>query len=191
MNLDFKSYKTIKSLIEGDLQRLKQDDWYQFSYNIYVSHQLGTMEDFWKIVAFAYSWMPTIPTIHFNKIAGLEDKVFKELKKLQQGHGDVIWLFKTLSPVINNSVVGASKTLHFIAPNVIPIYDSRVIAAWTKLFGDNKNLTLKGKPNGKMGKVLFYTNKMTEWLEACRLEDDSVSLRDLELVLYYYGKKKD
>lgn len=190
MNLDFKLYKQITEHIKSDLENHEDVEWYQYSYRIYISHKLDSMDDFWKVVAFAYSWMPTIPTIHFQKIKGLEDKVFGELKKLQRGNGDVAWLFNTLSPVINNSVVGTSKTLHFIAPNSIPIYDSRVKVAWNKLFHGNKSLTLKKRPDGDIGKVLFYTNKMNDWLKVCKLEDESISLRDLELALYYYGKNK-
>ncbi|MCW5514720.1 hypothetical protein [Muriicola sp. Z0-33] len=190
MNLDFKLYKQISDHIKGDIESHEEGEWYQYSYKIYTNHNLDTIDDFWKIVAFAYSWMPTIPTIHFEKIKGLEEKVFYELKKLQQGDGDIVWLFNTLSPVINNSVVGTSKALHFIAPNRIPIYDSRVKEAWSKLFDSAKNLTLKKRPDGNIGKVLFYTTKMNDWLKTCNLEDDSISLRDLELALYYYGKNK-
>ena len=187
MNLDFKLYKQITDHIKSDLENHKEVEWYQYSYKIYVSHKLDSMDDFWKIVAFAYSWMPTIPTIHFEKIKGLEEKVFDELKKLQQGNGDIEWLFKTLSRVINNSVVGTSKVLHFIAPNAIPIYDSRVIRAWTKLFKSDLELRLQYKPGGDVGKVLFYANKMKDWLYECKKYDNSIRLRDLELMLYYYG----
>lgn len=190
MNLDFNLYKQISDQIKGDLENHEEVEWYQYSYKIYVSHNLDSIDDFWKIVAFAYSWMPTIPTIYYKKIKGKEDKLFSELRKLKQGKGDIPWLFNTLTPVINNSVVGTSKVLHFIAPDSVPIYDSRVISAWSKLFKSDKKLRLQFKSGGDIGKVLFYVEKMQEWLVACLKYSPYLKLRDIELILYYYGGKK-
>ncbi|TVZ13952.1 hypothetical protein [Maribacter sp. MAR_2009_72] len=189
MKLDFKLYKHIEELVSIDLKNHKNQEWYQYSYNLYLNHKLESIDDFWKIVAFAYSWMPTIPTIHYEKLKGKENLLFLELKKLQQNKGDIDWLFKALTPVINNSVVGTSKTLHFIAPDVIPIYDSRVITAWSRIFKTNRSLRLQYIPGGEISKVLFYTVKMNEWLTECLKHNPNLKLRNLELMLYYYGGK--
>ena len=190
MNLDYNLYKRISDQIKGDLENHDEVEWYQYSYKIYVSHNLDSIDDFWKVVAFAYSWMPTIPTIYYKKIKGKEDRLFSELRKLKQGKGDIPWLFNTLTPIINNSVVGTSKVLHFIAPDSVPIYDSRVISAWSKLFKSDKKLRLQFKSGGDIGKVLFYVEKMEEWLAECLKYSPYLKLRDIELMLYYYGGKK-
>ncbi|UMB59992.1 hypothetical protein MHL31_13020 [Lutibacter sp. A80] len=190
MKLNFELYNTLKEKVKEDVSANKNDPWYQYSYNIYVNQQLTSIEDFWKFVAFAYSWMPTIPTIHFSKLEVSNDILLNELIKLKSGKANIEWLFQILTPVINNSVVGVSKTLHFIAPNVIPIYDSRVISAWNNSFEGNDELSLN-KHKGNIAKVLFYTKKMNNWISKCNKIDKTITLRDLELVLYYYGKKID
>lgn len=187
MKLDYKLFRKISDDVQIDLEKYSSNLWYEYSYQLFVSHYLNSIDDFWKIVAFSYSWMPTIPTIHYDKIEGKKENLFKELKKLQNGNADIEWLFKTLVPVINNSVVGTSKSLHFIAPNEVPIYDSRVIRAWSKLFKEDKELRLQYRDGKEIGKVLFYIEKMNEWLINCKNIDKSLTLRDIELALYYYG----
>jgi hypothetical protein len=185
--LNLELYEKIKEEVKKDITNHNGQQWYNYSYNLFIAHKLESIGDFWKMVAFSYSWMPTIPTIHYEKIQGKEPQLLEELKKLQQGNGNMDWLFNTLTPVINNSVVGTSKTLHFIAPDIIPIYDSRVIKAWNTLFKDDSELTLKSK-KGDINKVLFFVEKMHEWKTTIATENDKITLRDIELALYYYGK---
>lgn len=189
MKLNYDLYKITKDKVQDELDEHDVNSWNIYSYQLFSNHHLNSIKDFWKVVAFAYSWMPTIPTIYYDKIEGKEEKLFNELKNLQKCIGDNRWLFTTLVPVINNSVVGTSKALHFIAPYEIPIYDSRVIRAWSKLFKKDKSLRLQYKTGGEVGKVLFYIKKMHEWLDICKSSDESITLRDLELILYYYGEK--
>ena len=187
MTLNYNLYKQVVSNVQSDLDKHDKDEWFNYSYSIFKNQELNSLDDFWKIVAFAYCWMPTIPTIHYKKLEGKKDMLFEELKKLANGNADVNWLFETLTPVINNSVVGTSKALHFIAPKIIPIYDSRVIRAWSRLFKADKKLRLQYKEGGDVGKVLFYIERMQHWSANCKKEGHSVTVRDIELVLYYYG----
>ena len=185
--LNLELYEKIIEEVKEDLTAHNSQQWYKYSYNLFTSHKLVSIDDFWKTVAFSYSWMPTIPTIHYEKIQGKELQLLEELKKLQQGNGNIDWLFNTLTPVINNSVVGTSKTLHFIAPDIIPIYDSRVIKAWEKLFKNDFELTLKSK-KGDIKKILFFVEKMHDWKTTIGKKNNKITLRDIELILYYYGK---
>jgi hypothetical protein len=187
MELTSSLYHKIRKEVETDLEVHNTQKWFNYSYALFTNHKLESIDDFWKIVAFAYSWMPTIPTIHYAYIEGKEEQVLKELKKLPQGKADIVWLFNTLTPVINNSVVGTSKVLHFIAPTQVPIYDSRVISAWQKLFSEEQQFTLKSR-KGNINKVLFFIEKMNIWLANLKDNQEDISLRDIELVLYYYGK---
>lgn len=187
MKLDYSTYKYINASVSKELENHSENGWDNYSYKLFKSQPLKTMSDFWKLVAFAYAWMPTIPNIYMEKIKDIEHKVFDEVVRLRKGTGNVKWLYETLTPVINNSVVGTSKVLHFVAPTVVPIYDSRVIEAWSRLFKKDKELRLQYKPGGNIGKVLFYTECMHTWVDNCRKEGHDVSLRDIELILYYYG----
>jgi len=187
MSLNYQTYQKLKNEVSPKIEEDKNIQWYSHSYKVFVSQPMDTLDDFWKMVSFAYSWMPTIPNIYMEKLEDSE-RLIIELNKLKQGNGNIKWLIETLTPVINNSVVGVSKVLHFAAPLEIPIYDSRVIKAWSKLFKENKQLRLQYRPNGDIGKVLFYIEKMKEWVAECKKEKENLTLRDIELVLYYYGR---
>ena len=51
-----KTYIRLRSSVQGtDYKR------YDVSEHVFLGHPLDCEEDFLKIVAFAYSWMPTIP----------------------------------------------------------------------------------------------------------------------------------
>ncbi len=77
----------------------------------------------------AYGWMPTI-----LKNVIIEDKYRKNIITAQNISGldkasELIKKLPQKSP-INNSWVGLSKVLHFINPNVFPIWDSNVAACF-------------------------------------------------------------
>tara|TARA_B110000285_G_C14789591_1_gene452383 strand:- start:8 stop:619 length:612 start_codon:yes stop_codon:yes gene_type:complete len=72
-----------------------------------------------------YGWMPTILDL-IKKETELE-KVLKSIETL--GNGEVKKKDKDLEAVssfMNNSLVGASKLLHFIYPEIYPIWDSKI-----------------------------------------------------------------
>lgn len=67
-----------------------------------------------------YGWMPTTLTIDFEKLrnnAQLCEKIRNEGKISSAD-------LQTLIEIINNSLVGVSKFLHFMQPTVFPIFDS-------------------------------------------------------------------
>ena len=84
----------------------------------------------------AYGWMPTI--LKYNHKLGCEEHIFKMVQS-----NDVSDVLRYLAQIdvspINNSWVGLSKTLHFMNPEVFPIWDSKI----ARLFGvtniSNKN----------------------------------------------------
>lgn len=73
---------------------------------------------------FSYGWMPTI--LDFRD-QGFESAV-DYLRRSRLGADLDVDELHTLSKVINNSMVGASKLLHFVAPTRYAIWDSRVAA---------------------------------------------------------------
>lgn len=89
-------------------------------------NQLDTwqMKQFKALGYMAYGWMPTICK-KFNDDVLNSDGWIKACQSK-----DVELVTKAISNLdnapFNNSWVGTSKVLHFINPNVVPIWDSRV-----------------------------------------------------------------
>lgn len=186
MPLDYATYQGV--IASNSTTIPAYNEWYKHSYPIFLNQPFNTIEDLWKIVAFAYSWMPRIPKLHLDQLQVPQQQLLQALQNLKQGtETDITWLFETLVPVINNSVVGTSKVLHFIAPDQVPIYDSRVAAAWRSLFpvGDPFHLD---RIQGDKNKVLHYIQHMKTWCENCQTAGASISLRDLEFALYQYSQ---
>lgn len=82
-----------------------------------------------------YSWMPRVLILD---VGGLDESatILDAIRRgLEPSTGDLERLKKT----INNSLVGAAKLVHFIAPERFPIWDSRVsrFLGWSqRLIGD-------------------------------------------------------
>ena len=77
---------------------------------------------------FVYGWMPTILTLNLKNY----DKVISILnsaKTCKQIDYNEISILKN---AINNSLVGASKLLHFINPEIYAIWDSRIFKYLTE-----------------------------------------------------------
>ena len=96
----------------------------------------------WKaipvIANLAYGWMPTIP-----KNIKFDEQHNKEILKAYKigTSDDPVKFIEDLSkkPPINNSWVGSSKVLHFINPEMFPIWDTNVAKHFTK--EDDKKLS--------------------------------------------------
>lgn len=71
---------------------------------------------------FTYGWMPTILNFKSNEFDSAV-RIINKAKKPERIDDDEIIVLKGL---INNSLVGVSKLLHFINPDVYAIWDSRV-----------------------------------------------------------------
>lgn len=93
-------------------------------------------EDFIRGAHMVYAWMPTILTVYstdLDEVVSLINKAKNE-GNLQEDE------IETIATVVNNSVVGTSKLLHFIAPEHFPIWDSRVYFYLTKKRGYNSKV---------------------------------------------------
>lgn len=73
-------------------------------------------------INFSYGWMPTCFDFRSNNF----DEAVKILNQTKQGTTPTAAELKLLKSLFNNSLVGTSKILHFINPNIIAIWDSRV-----------------------------------------------------------------
>jgi hypothetical protein len=73
-----------------------------------------------------YGWMPTIVELDPGGNAlSLEDAALLLTKAKREGHLENSEV-ENLALLVNNSLVGASKLLHFVAPEHFAIWDSRI-----------------------------------------------------------------
>lgn len=73
-------------------------------------------------INFTYGWMPTIFEFTSDKF----DESLVILNKVKRGDPVSATDILVLKSVLNNSLVGTTKLLHFIRPDEYPIWDSRV-----------------------------------------------------------------
>ena len=171
---------------------------YLMSYAAFVRYfskdktQALTEDDLVIGIHFAYGWMPTI--FEF-KHTGLKEAV-TIINKVKNGSLLSTEELTVLKSLLNNSIVGTSKLLHFISPENYAIWDSRVYRFVT---GRNK------VDHSKVNSVSLYNAyleqirglvKEEQFLTSvhqplCRqLKQDISPLRALELVLYLGGPNK-
>lgn len=96
-----------------------------FSYRLFIDFFKGSFSEA-KIMQGAYmvyGWMPTM-----LKFKGSRESIYNLAKVARQGKVTSSHL-TDCSKSLNNSLVGTSKLLHFIAPEIYPIWDSRVYRA--------------------------------------------------------------
>ncbi len=134
-----------------------------------------------------YGWMPTILHIHIDDAINISE-IIQTLNDAKNGTEPSQEKIYNLSKIINNSVVGSSKLLHFISPNIFPIWDSKVYS-----FIHNKkphNLRVNNVNN-----YFSYIKTLKEYSQKPEFEKfhDSVQekvgyevspLRSLELVMF-------
>lgn len=111
---------------------------------------------------FVYGWMPTILKLNKNsKEYSIENLIKDSVKILNKIHYSNKALEKedieTLMKLINNSVVGVSKLLHFINPEKYPIFDSKI----------SKYLNVKINPKN----YIDYVSKCNELITSSNYEN--------------------
>ncbi|HCY75963.1 MAG TPA: hypothetical protein DHV28_08570 [Ignavibacteriales bacterium] len=190
--ISFLNYEGFQTLQKLCLEfKTNTNPWFESSYPAFVNHALSKIDDLIPLIAYAYSWMPTIPTVNFELLAN-DKYLFDELKRLQSASGYNLYeLMRKLIPAINNSIVGTSKVLHFIAPETIAIIDSRVARAWKKHinFGDVSFPDTFSRQNVKtsIDNYVNYNYLMNMWRDDIKQYEKDIKLRDLEFMLYRLG----
>ncbi len=89
------------------------------------SGQPLTAQDFVCGAHMVYGWMPTILDIYVSDEVGIDKGVEILNKARLQGALSVDEIHQ-LASLVNRSVVGASKLLHFVNPEAFAIWDSRI-----------------------------------------------------------------
>jgi len=73
-----------------------------------------------------YGWMPTVLELNPNKLSVSFQHGAEILNKAKKNGQLSDRHIETLKQLVNNSLVGASKLLHFVAPNSFAIWDSKI-----------------------------------------------------------------
>lgn len=144
-------------------------------------------------INFVYGWMPTI--FEFKKD---DDKSFNDTLQLLNKVKNENLLnaneLELLKSLFNNSLVGTSKLLHFICPELYPIWDSRV---YYYLTGNKAYAHFIGNCET----YLQYQNLCRELVKHPDYDDihkqieyhikyGITRLRSIELIMYSAGKSK-
>lgn len=127
-----------KSKIKSDLKQLKSSSKGK-SYFTSYPHFKAFFLDFnlkenreellYQGANMVYGWMPTILDTQKNnkKYSDLEVKVVESIERLDDSFKDPKKEdLEIVAAFMNNSIVGASKLLHFIYPEKYPIWDSKI-----------------------------------------------------------------
>jgi hypothetical protein len=118
---------TVERIVE-DEQRVhfRQHDSFLLAYPEFIaylaSHEVLTRHHLIIAANFTYGWMPTM--FEFQ-VADLEPAI-AICNQVKAGHRIGTRELERMAATINNSLVGASKLLHFINPHQYAIWDSRV-----------------------------------------------------------------
>lgn len=112
---------------------ISRDNSYIISYPhilaCFQSHNIFSVQDFICCTHIIYGWMPTILSINpNNEIVDIIDFSHgAELLTKAKRNGYLSDMhIENLIKLVNNSLVGVSKLLHFIAPNFFAIWDSKI-----------------------------------------------------------------
>ena len=164
--------KNVFELLEST--DINPQDTYLISYPYLLDFSLNktefTVSDFIQLSHMVYGWMPTILKVRDHK------KIQKGAQLLTKAKHEGFLTeeeLNLLKKIVNNSIVGVSKMLHFVNPKCFPIWDSRIYQfVYNKKAYENANNTKK------------YL-KFIELLQNLEKEDNNQFYRTINLKLGY------
>lgn len=141
-------------------------------------------------INFTYGWMPTI----FDFRSDNFDEAINILNKAKTGSKPTVDNLTLLKGLLNNSLVGTTKLLHFINPNNFAIWDSRV---YRYLTNQEPYDTRIGNCNTYIDYLAFcdYLTKQSEFESLQKIIESKIgyamtAFRVAELVMYSNGMSK-
>ncbi|MGL4766816.1 MAG: hypothetical protein ACRCV6_01840 [Formosimonas sp.] len=111
-----------------------------------------SFEDIVGLAHMVYGWMPTILTLHFERTSPEEVVQIVNAAKVRLLSTMEL---EVLKKFINNSLVGASKLLHFVAPDRYAIWDSKIYFYLHQKLPHQSTI-------GNIDKYLDYLSKLSE-----------------------------
>ena len=149
-----------------------------------------SVHDFYISSNFIYGWMPTILYYAVPRIP----QTVELLNMVKRGNSLSPDQLEVIKLTIHNSLVGASKLLHFINPDLYAMWDSNICL---QFYGKNTD-SVKGNVQAYLKYVAFLTaaqhcTGFEKYLTLYRTHfhsPDAKPLRALENVLFHLGKLK-
>jgi hypothetical protein len=136
---------------------IPRDNSYILSYPFILAHFQAIREfterDFVCSAHIVYGWMPTVLDLNPDKVpVGLHRgaELLEEARKTGRLADRDIEL---LAKLVNNSLVGASKLLHFTAPNEFAIWDSKIYSFVFEEKAHNYRVNQPGKYREYMSRL--------------------------------------
>ena len=187
----FKSRITIEKFLR-DCDKYKVDkQTYYVSYLEFLKYfsDIETITRHHLVIGinFTYGWMPTI----FDFRSENFEEAVDILNKAKSGIVPTVEQLEILKGLFNNSLVGATKLLHFINPHKFAIWDSRV---YRYLTGDTAHHNRIGNCESYLSFLKFcdYLTNEKEYEKAhntiCKkLGYQMTKMRTVELIMYLNG----
>lgn len=189
--------KLFRELINSNIESEIISDSYIESYKYFISYFKGLKKIQYThavIGAHAvYGWMPTVLNCNEGRPSSEREqgKIVEILEAAKLSTPLEEKDLETLKTWINNSIVGASKLLHFINPEIYPIWDSNINRV---VFG-----ATSGYKTNDVNRYLEYKEIITGWSEnielkakkekSDRLKGAEISnIRYVEALLFYTSK---
>ena len=181
---------------EETLQRVKIDkkDSYLLSYPFFINYfeeiKILNIENIILWSYFVYGWMPTI--LKRIDLGGINDivEILQRAKKWIILEKDELFLLKKY---LNNSIIGVSKLLHFINPELYPIWDSKIaVFLGKKNYRNINNIDSYIEYMDdlqKLGKLILI-NTLWKYLEE-KLGYKITNIRTIEFILFQAGNTKN
>ena len=187
----FKNRITIEKFLQDCNNYKVKKQTYDISYLEFLKYfnNIETITKHHLIIGinFTYGWMPTI----FDFRSENFEEALDILNKAKSGVVPTVEQLKILKGLFNNSLVGATKLLHFINPEKFAIWDSRV---YNYLTGDNAYNHRIGNCESYLSFLTFCTyltnDKNYEKVhnEICKkLGYQMTKFRTAELIMYLNG----
>jgi len=166
---DYSHLGNITELFPVTNKMINAQSSYLLSYENFIQYFKNCKEiteyDFYISTNFTYGWMPTILNYKSKNI----QECVKLLNIVKKGIKLSKHELEILKTTINNSIVGTSKLLHFINPELYAIWDSR---ACNFLYGKT-----------------YKTNKIDSFLEYMKICNEIRNLDTNKDIVKLYAEK--
>lgn len=140
-----------------------------------------------------YGWMPTVLELHWDKV-GIDDERIEDLLNQARDKRELSdSQLAVLAKLINNSLVGASKLLHFVAPDAFPIWDSKIFSFvfQTKPYNGSVNNIGRYREYIELLGALMMDLRFPDFYESVKRKVgyEISELRALELIMFVNAPK--
>jgi hypothetical protein len=176
----------------NEQERLIENDYYNgYSAlrNLFDKLDLGNELNVVAAAYAVYGWMPTIPRKE-PRSAELVD--FARHWKNSVEKKDALGQLRVrldVTQAVNGSTVGTSKFLHFVAPEIFPIWDSNIALVFGMISKINDPITYIDYCDAVHHRLDDKT-KPVVWPTELRERSDISEVRKIEFCLYAYGKSR-